>query len=353
MRRSARDAIKWSSRELTCENLSLLLRWKGFHQDPQPTLPMNPLRSDDLPEPDPTTHYTSMPSMRFGQGDEEWALIRYVGEPVGEVIALRPPGVTIGRSSRNDVSLPEAEVSRHHAQMSLSQVGESGYMVQIMDLNSTNGSFINGRRIEKPEVPIALQHGDVVRVGAHAFKLKRLDALERHYHEAMMVQTSQDTLTGVNNRSVVLAFLEKHADLARRYRRPLSVVLADLDYFKSVNDRFGHATGDLALEVFGSLVMKRLRTSDLVGRIGGEEFLIVMPETRGQEAVGVAEALRQAVSNEVLTPCGGGDPFQITCCFGAAQLQTRDINGGSLLARADAALYRAKALGRNRVESDA
>ena len=313
---------------------------------------MHSLHPDDLSEPDQTTQYTSMPSLRFGQGDEEWALIRYVGEPIGEVIPLSPPGIAIGRSSENEVSLPEAEVSRHHAQVALSRIGESGHMVQIMDLGSTNGSFINGRRIEKPQVPIALQHGDVVRVGAHAFKLKRLDALERHYHQAMMAQTSLDNLTGVNNRSAVLAFLEKHADLARRHRRPLALVLADLDFFKSVNDRFGHATGDLALQTFGALVMNRLRASDFVGRIGGEEFLIVMPETHASEAVGVAEALRCAVASEVLTPWGGGDPFHITCCFGVAQLQNRDINGGSLLARSDVALYRAKALGRNRVESD-
>jgi len=313
---------------------------------------MHDLRPDDPSEPDQTTQYTSMPSIRFGHGDEEWALIRYVGEPIGEVVALRPPGITIGRSSENDISLGEAEVSRHHAHVSLSKVGESGYMVQMTDLGSTNGSFINGRRIDKPQVPIALQHGDVIRVGAHAFKLKRLDALERHYHEAMMAQTSLDTLTGVNNRSAVLAFLEKHADLARRYRRPLSIVLADLDFFKNVNDRYGHATGDLALQAFGSLVLKRLRASDLVGRIGGEEFLLVLPETHGPEAVGVAEALRCAVAKEPLTPAGGGDPFHVTCCFGVAQLQNRDINGGSLLARSDVALYRAKALGRNRVETD-
>jgi len=313
---------------------------------------MNSLRSDDPSEPDQTTQYTSMPSIRLGYGDEDWALIRYVGEPIGEMIPLRAPGTTIGRASENDVCLPEAEVSRHHAQVALSKIGEAGYMVQFADLGSTNGSFINGRRVETPRVPIALQSGDVIRVGAHAFKLKRLDALERHFHESMMAQTNLDTLTGVNNRSVVLAFLEKHVDLARRHKRPLSLVLADLDFFKSVNDRFGHATGDLALQTFGALVMKRLRASDLVGRIGGEEFLIVLPETPGPEAVGVAEELRHALENEPLTPSGGGEPFCVTCCFGVAQLQDRDLNGGSLLARTDVALYRAKAMGRNRVESD-
>ena len=313
---------------------------------------MHALKPDEQPESDQTTQYASMPSLRFGQGDEEWALIRYVGEPIGEVVPLRATGVTIGRSSENDVCLPEVEVSRRHAQILLSRIGESGYMVQFMDLGSTNGSYINGRSLEMPKVPIALQSGDVIRVGVHAFKLKRLDALERHYHETMLAQTNLDTLTGVNNRSAVLAYMEKHADLARRHGRPLSLILADLDFFKSVNDRYGHATGDLALQTFGTLVMKRLRASDLVGRIGGEEFLIVLPETQAPEAMGVAEELRGVLEGEALAPLGGGEPFHITCCFGVAQLQARDLNGGSLLARADVALYRAKALGRNRVESD-
>src|SRR5512133_1829024 len=106
----------------------------GSQQDSPSDRPMHPLRSDEPSEPDQTTQYTSMPSIRFGQGDEEWALIRYVGEPIGEVIPLRPPGITIGRSSENELSLPEAEVSRRHAQVALSKIGESGYMVQIVDL---------------------------------------------------------------------------------------------------------------------------------------------------------------------------------------------------------------------------
>lgn len=291
-----------------------------------------------------------MPSLRFGYGDEDWALIRYVGEPIGEVIPIRAPGIRMGRSSENDVSLPEAEVSRHHARLTLA--GDAERRVQITDLGSTNGTFVNGRRIEQVHKPIPLEDGDVVRVGAHAFKLKQLDEIERHYHEVMMVQTSLDPLTGVNNRSSVLNFLEKHADLARRYRRPLSIVLADLDHFKEINDRYGHPTGDEALKAFGAAVLRRLRVSDLVGRIGGEEFLLVLPETHAPDAVNVAEELRASIQAESLTPLGGGEPFRITCCFGVAQLQNRDANGGTLLARADVALYRAKALGRNRVESD-
>jgi diguanylate cyclase (GGDEF)-like protein len=197
-----------------------------------------------------------------------------------------------------------------------------------------------------------LRHGDVVRVGAHAFKLKRLDELERHYHQAVMAQTTVDPLTAVSNRATVLGYLEKHFDLARRHRRPLSVVLCDLDHFKDVNDRHGHAAGDLVLQRFGTILMARLRGSDQGGRIGGEEFLVVLPETQKHEALNVAEDVRKAMESEtVLT--SDGQALKVTCSLGVAQIQDGDGNGGALLARADVALYRAKGLGRNRVEYDA
>jgi two-component system, cell cycle response regulator len=320
---------------------------------------MLPMQPDDLPElkgldePDQTTQYALMPGARPTYGDEEWALIRYVGQPVGEVIPLRAPAVTLGRGAENSVVLPEAEVSRLHARMDLlPQEEDGGYAIQIMDLGSMNGTYVNGRRLETPNTTTPLHHGDVIRVGGHAFKLKCLDELERHYHEAILAQTSIDPLTCVNNRSTVLAYLEKQVDLARRYHRNLSLILCDLDHFKDVNDNYGHATGDLVLQRFGSIALTRLRGSDLVGRIGGEEFLIVLPETPSREAANVAEDLRQTLASEEIIPWADGEPFHVTCCFGLAQLRERDIDNGSLLARADVALYRAKALGRNRVEVD-
>jgi two-component system cell cycle response regulator len=303
-------------------------------------------------EPDQTTQYALMPGVRTGLGDEEWALIRYVGQPVGEVIPLRAPGLSIGRGADNAVFLPESEVSRRHARLNLVQQEEKGVTVQIVDLGSLNGTYVNGRRVEVPNVPVPLRQGDVIRVGANAFKLKCLDELERNYHEAILAQTSIDPLTCVSNRATVLAYLEKQVDLSRRYKRSLSLVLCDLDHFKEVNDRYGHPTGDLVLQRFGSLTLNRLRGSDLIGRIGGEEFLIVLPETASREASNVAEDLRQTFASEPIIPWTDGEPFNVTCCFGVAQLRDRDADNGSLLARADVALYRAKALGRNRVEID-
>jgi len=302
--------------------------------------------------PDPATLIAAGTGDRTPAGMEEWALIRYVGAPIGEVVPLRGQDLCIGRSSENGISLPEAEVSRRHALVHQVLQGDGSLRVEIEDLGSTNGTYVNGRRIKPEPGRTPLRHGDVVRVGAHAFKLKRLDALERHYHQAVLAQTTVDPLTAVSNRATVLGYLERHFDLARRHRRPLSVILCDLDHFKDVNDHHGHAAGDLVLQRFGTILMARLRGSDQGGRIGGEEFLVVLPETQKHEALNVAEDVRKALEMEsALT--ADGQTLKVTCSLGVAQIQDGDSNGGALLARADVALYRAKGLGRNRVEYDA
>ena len=222
----------------------------------------------------------------------------------------------------------------------------------LMDLGSTNGTFLNGRQLTAKDGAVPVKHGDVLRLGTHAFKIKHLDDLERSYHDTVMTQTTMDHLTGVGNRASILAFLEKHSDLSRRHHRPLAVILCDLDHFKEVNDFHGHAAGDQVLRGFCGIVKGRLRSCDHIGRIGGEEFLIVLPETLGLDAQSVAETLRKSVADQMLPGIEGGPGVQLTCCFGVAQMTEGDSDASSLLARADVALYRAKGLGRNRVELD-
>ena len=279
----------------------------------------------------------------------DWALIRYVGQPIGELVPIPLDGLMIGRSADCGLSLPEAEVSRNHARITLALKGEA-VTVNLQDQGSTNGTFVNGRRLgtEVREV----QDGDVVRVGAHAFKLKQLDEMERQYHQAVLAQTTVDPLTGVSNRATVLHHLEKHFELARRHRRPLTVILCDLDHFKQINDQHGHQAGDAVLQTFGIQLLGRLRGSDHVGRIGGEEFLVVLPETVAREAIGVADDLRLGMEEDPITLPGTGNVVRVTCSLGVAELRDTDADAGSLLARVDVALYRAKAAGRNRVERD-
>lgn len=273
-----------------------------------------------------------------------WVLVRYVGQPLGAVIPLPLTGLDVGRAPENGLCLPEPEVSRHHARLMVAPDLQS---VHLRDLGSTNGVYVNGRRVVADPGPVWLRAEDVLRIGNQAFKVKHMDALERRFHQEMVARTTLDPLTGVGNRAAVLQQLEAHVELARRHQRPLSVILADLDRFKQVNDTHGHHAGDQALEAFGSLLLRRLRGSDRVGRLGGDEFLILLPETPVLPALRAAEHIRQALVDHppALEP---GQPLRLTCSLGVAELKPGDTDGGALLARADAALYAAKAGGRNR-----
>ena len=277
----------------------------------------------------------------------EWVLVRYVGQPMGECIPLPLEGLEVGRAPENGLCLPEPEVSRRHARL---QPASSLGHVELRDLGSTNGVFVNGRRVYADPGPAKLVAEDVVRIGGHAFKLKHMDSLERRFHQDMVTRTTLDPLTGVGNRASVLLQLETQVELARRHHRPLSVVLADLDQFKQVNDTQGHRAGDRALESFGALLRRRLRASDSVGRLGGDEFLVVLPETPSALALRAAEDLRAAIAEQAVA-LENGEVLRITCSLGLAELKPEDTDGGALLARADAALYGAKAGGRNRVVS--
>lgn len=150
--------------------------------------------------------------------------------------------------------------------------------------------------------------------------------------------------------SLTDAFTRRHMDEAcrlelersRRSGRPLSLLALDLDHFKSINDRFGHQVGDRALIAFVATVRGLLRQADQLGRFGGEEFVVLLPETPAEQALAIAERIRAAVQQSATEP-------RCTVSIGVASLQDGDGSVDTLLARADAAMYRAKELGRNRV----
>jgi diguanylate cyclase (GGDEF)-like protein len=156
-----------------------------------------------------------------------------------------------------------------------------------------------------------------------------------------------DTLTGALSRRAFRANGERALELAHRHKYNLSLITLDIDYFKSVNDAFGHAAGDEALAGVSAACVKSLRHSDLFCRIGGEEFAIILPHTDRQGALQAAEKLRAVVAAMPFEP--NGTPHQVTASFGVSTLDivTKDID--TLLAHADSALYEAKAAGRNRV----
>ncbi len=155
-----------------------------------------------------------------------------------------------------------------------------------------------------------------------------------------------DPLTGLPNRRQADEMLVRLVAAARRTGRPLAIALVDLDHFKAVNDRFGHAAGDVALRETGTAIRAFVRSSDHVARFGGEEFLLLLPDTSRTDAVAVAEKLRRRIAGLEVDELDGG----VTASLGVAAFPQDGDSPDELIKAADAALYRAKENGRDRVE---
>jgi diguanylate cyclase (GGDEF)-like protein len=155
-----------------------------------------------------------------------------------------------------------------------------------------------------------------------------------------------DQLTGAYSRRHFLDELERQVAHATRHGAPVSLIMLDLDYFKQINDRHGHAAGDRALRAAATEVQAQLRDGDLLGRVGGEEFLVLLPMTGGPAATRLAERLCAALATVQLTE--GDQTIHLSGSFGVAELLPRE-DSSTWLRRVDAALYQAKELGRNRV----
>jgi two-component system cell cycle response regulator len=168
--------------------------------------------------------------------------------------------------------------------------------------------------------------------------------------EKLRFQVDHDFLTGMYNRAGIIGLLDREIARAQRSEASFGVVICDLDHFKLINDTHGHASGDHALCEVARRLSAKVRSYDAVGRLGGEEFLILLPGCDGQSSLVQAERLRQCVAESPLD-LGNGLHLSITASFGAASFDPANAEeAADLVARADVALYEAKTHGRNRVE---
>ncbi len=264
----------------------------------------------------------------------------YPADVIDGMMLLEQREFSIGRSEDADLSLFDSSVSRQHAVLIR---GEDGY--QIRDLNSTNGTLVNEQAIQGDR---HLNSGDTLHIGSFMFRFLSADSVESQYHETVYSALTRDALTGTLNKRYLLEALNREISRSTRAGLHLTVIMLDIDHFKSVNDTYGHLVGDDVLRTFGKRVSDICRSDDLLARYGGEEFCMVLAATAGEEAREIAERCRRVVVDEPFATTAG--PLNITASFGLSCLEPgQQLTTAELLEAADQQLYQAKRSGRNQV----
>ncbi len=265
-------------------------------------------------------------------------LIQYSGTRVGKRYILDENDMDIGRIETTDIYINDPSISRKHCHITI-----RNNICEINDLGSSNGTFVNEKRIET----IKLKHNDMVRIGSVILKYIADGNSEGAFMDNIYKKATIDATTAIYNKQYLIDELDSHFKLSKNYGRPLSLIIFDLDHFKKVNDVYGHNAGDFILKGCAQLAKQTIRKTDMIARFGGEEFVIILPDTEKKQAVEMAERVRSKIGNS---------PFKIdgklikqTISAGVSLLTDRFKNPKELIEDADHKLYQAKKTGRNKV----
>jgi len=285
-----------------------------------------------------TQRRTMRPQRSTGAGHVPACLVVLQGQRLGQRLDLGDVPLVIGRSPEAGFQILERSVSREHCRITSEPAG-----YRIKDLDSTNKTFLN----DQPIIEAELKDGDHIAVGSCVLKFMDRSSVEARYHEEIYQLATVDPLTDLYNRRQFLELIEKELARASNHKRPLTLLIIDLDNFKDVNDEFGHQTGDAVLKKVALLLRGHAREEFITARIGGEEFAIVLPEHDITQATRFADALREAIAALELSLDPG--PNRVTVSIGAASWHGGMLGLSDLMRAADEQLYRAKEAGRNRV----
>ncbi|HEV2843971.1 MAG TPA: GGDEF domain-containing protein [Thermoanaerobaculia bacterium] len=252
------------------------------------------------------------------------------------------PGTTleIGRSAAVGISLPEVmSISRKHARLRY-----IGPVVTVEDLGSTNGTYVNGQPVHGRTV---LRSGDRFQTAAVHFKFLHEQDVESAYHLAIYELVAKDGLTEIFNKRKFDEEIQRELARAMRHQRPLSLIIFDLDEFKTINDTYGHLCGDFILKQVASLARDLVRPEQMLARVGGDEFVILAPETGAEGAESLASKIRDRITS--YEHRYGDIRIPVSCSFGVAELHREMSSPQDLYHAADEALLLSKRSGRNRV----
>jgi two-component system, cell cycle response regulator len=268
-------------------------------------------------------------------------LIQISGRETGQMHNLTGRTIRLGRDPSCQIILDDPHVSRVHAEI----ICTDGKQIVIKDAGSTNGVFVNGKKITEQ----ALSDGDKILIGTRLyFKFAYQDAVDQNYQQNLFRAANIDGLTQLYNKKFFIDVLSKEFSFSRRNEQPLSLLMIDIDHFKAVNDTYGHMAGDLVLKFVGQYLLKNLRLENIAARYGGEEFAVILRNVDDKQALMIAERLRKAIESEKMA--FRGNIVQVTISIGIATLEAKNFETiEDLIHKADEHLYEAKESGRNRI----
>lgn len=276
-------------------------------------------------------------------GPTRASLIVLAGWEIGKEIEVTASPMILGRAMDCDTCVHAASVSRQHAQIDLLEEGGERYF-RVTDLGSSNGTYVNNTRTAATR----LHNGDKLKLGDVLFKFVLLDDIDSAFHQNVHRLIHYDQLTGL----LTLDALRARLEAALRAAGPDSrfcLAMTDLDGLKQVNDTHGHLAGRLVIGAMGRLIRAAMRESDDAGLYGGDEAILLYPDTPLPEALERAEQLRASV--EAYSFEFDGSPIRVTISQGLAEFPGHGRTPEALIGAADRALYAAKAAGRNCVRT--
>ncbi len=258
----------------------------------------------------------------------------------GQVFNLKNQTLKIGRDRACQIWVEDPHISRIHAVIS-----NEGETTTLKDEGSTNGVFINGTKIKNQ----VLKNGDRILIGTRLFFKYSLEFADyQRVQNQKYMQANCDSLTKLYNKRFFVDVLSRELSYSRRNKNPLSLLMLDIDYFKKINDSYGHLVGDRVLAEIGELIRKTLRHENIACRYGGEEFAVVLRNTGPMAAETVAERLRSTIEKTNFTHLN--QQLKVTISIGIATFDHNNFETyEELIKYADELLYESKLNGRNRI----
>jgi len=254
----------------------------------------------------------------------------------------KAPRLILGRSQETDISIPDELISRNHCEFCW-----DGHRVTIRDLGSTNGTFVDGFRLEA-QVSREIGPENRLQLGNAILKVDFKDSNEVEREKALFEAATTDALTKVPNRRFFLERARADWSAAKRANRFMHILLLDVDFFKKVNDTWGHPAGDFVLKEVAATLGRVRREEDQLARWGGEEFIFLATGIEPAQALAFAERARKAIESHRIV--WNDQHIPVTISLGLAGVAGKDGDSlDSLIALADSRLYQAKRNGRNRV----